>query len=87
MQQRGFDMEDVAVIISEGIERRAPGNASIHMIPNQEIDARISLIKTTGINQQRLRRLMRMRNKAVVLSSDGTIITVEHRTKRLGPIS
>ena len=87
MEQRGFDMEDVAMIMYEGVERRAPGNASIHIIPDREIDARISLIKATGANKKRLRRLMRLRNKAVVLSCDGMIITVEHRTKRLGPIA
>ena len=72
MAQRGIDEQDVEEILQTGTRCAAPGGAERCIVTRREIH---------GLQQyyrSEIRRLDRLKGKAVIASADGMVITVEH---------
>lgn len=73
--QRGLPLDIISTICAFGVERRSSGATSI------TLDAELIQLASDG-DASRMRDLARFRGAYVVLSDDGTIITVARRTRR-----
>ena len=72
MMQRNIPEEEVDLILERGTPFSARGGALRYLIPKREIRDLIE------IKKREIRRLEKAGGKAVVISEDGAIKTVEH---------
>jgi hypothetical protein len=72
MAQRNITPSEAALILDSGTPFGAPGGASRYVVTRKERSALIEYFR------DQIRRLEKAGEKAVVVSRDGAIITVEH---------
>lgn len=77
MRQRAIPADEVEFIMEEGTPFHAPGGATLLVVTRKDRRQAIEFYR------RQIRRLEKTADKAVVLSGDGLVLTVEHRRKRM----
>lgn len=72
MQQRGIPETLVDLVLEEGSPTPRPGGARLYQVRTRDIKAMESRLR------QLMKRLERLRHKGVIVSADGSVITVCH---------
>ena len=76
MRQRGISHDKVQIILEHGRQFPVAGGAELCMVTSRQITDYIDGLK------REIRRWEGVRRTAVVVGSDGDIITVHHHTRR-----
>ncbi len=81
MSQRAITTDMVEFILEEGLEFDIPGQSDCYLITGKKRK------KGIEFHKRQIRKLENSANKAVKVSDDGTIMTVEYRFKRFKRLS
>jgi hypothetical protein len=76
MQQRGIPPQETEYIMDRGRSFQAPKKATHPLITKKERTQWIEF------HRQQIKQLEKTANKAVLVSDDGCVITVQHRYKK-----